>query len=287
MCSPPSSSFVSSRPRCPPGAFAQRRRARRPIRGSPQQAGSPRPPSQRFRCPPDASRPVPSPSSRPRLCGSTCTASESPSPPSSFRPGLTSRGRYRERDPLRPHLVCTRGFHDPFSIDVVVKAFAEVRKDLQEAQTGFHSANPSSTGIHRLISGPSISKASTSLALPHAPTSASSTMTPTSSSTLPGSTTCRSPSSKPSAQARPSSPPRPSPCPIHEIRRAHRPALRGRRPKSPRRKRNPSPARPVASHAPCPQCARRVAQIHLGSCSGPVAGSLSRSYIVRRTTFFN
>src|SRR6266700_7354257 len=35
-----------------------------------------------------------------------------------------SQFKYRERAPLRPHLVCTRGFHPYYSIDIVIKAFA-------------------------------------------------------------------------------------------------------------------------------------------------------------------
>jgi glycosyltransferase involved in cell wall biosynthesis len=42
--------------------------------------------------------------------------------------------RYRERRPLRPHLVCTRGFHPYYGIDVVVRAFAAVQKEFPEAQ---------------------------------------------------------------------------------------------------------------------------------------------------------
>jgi glycosyltransferase involved in cell wall biosynthesis len=45
-----------------------------------------------------------------------------------------SQFRYREHSPLRPHLVCTRGFHRYYSIDVVVKAFAEVKKEYPEAK---------------------------------------------------------------------------------------------------------------------------------------------------------
>ena len=45
-----------------------------------------------------------------------------------------SQFRYRERNPLRPYLVCTRGFHEYYSIDVVVKAFAEVKKQYPDAQ---------------------------------------------------------------------------------------------------------------------------------------------------------
>src|SRR5580698_4395794 len=45
-----------------------------------------------------------------------------------------SQFRFRERNPVRPHLVCTRGFHDYYSIDVVVKAFAEIKKEYPKAR---------------------------------------------------------------------------------------------------------------------------------------------------------
>jgi len=45
-----------------------------------------------------------------------------------------SQFRYRLRSPLRPHLVCTRGFHAYYGVDVVVRAFAEVQKVYPEAQ---------------------------------------------------------------------------------------------------------------------------------------------------------
>ena len=44
-----------------------------------------------------------------------------------------SQFRYRERNPLRSHLVCTRGFHEYYSVDVVIKAFNEVKKQYPEA----------------------------------------------------------------------------------------------------------------------------------------------------------
>lgn len=45
-----------------------------------------------------------------------------------------SQFRYRERKPLRPHLVCTRGFSRYYSVDVVVKAFAIVKGEYPEAR---------------------------------------------------------------------------------------------------------------------------------------------------------
>lgn len=41
---------------------------------------------------------------------------------------------YRERNPLRPLLVCTRGFHPYYRADLVVRAFAEVKKAFPEAR---------------------------------------------------------------------------------------------------------------------------------------------------------
>jgi glycosyltransferase involved in cell wall biosynthesis len=45
-----------------------------------------------------------------------------------------SQFSFRLRSPLRPHLVCTRGFHPYYGVDVVVRAFAEVQNSYPEAQ---------------------------------------------------------------------------------------------------------------------------------------------------------
>jgi glycosyltransferase involved in cell wall biosynthesis len=45
-----------------------------------------------------------------------------------------SQFSFRLRSPLRPHLVCTRGFHHYYGVDVVVRAFAEVQKSWPDAQ---------------------------------------------------------------------------------------------------------------------------------------------------------
>jgi glycosyltransferase involved in cell wall biosynthesis len=41
---------------------------------------------------------------------------------------------YLPRQQLRPRLVCTRGFHPYYSIDIVVRAFALVKKEFPEAR---------------------------------------------------------------------------------------------------------------------------------------------------------
>jgi L-malate glycosyltransferase len=59
--------------------------------------------------------------------------------------------RYRERVPLRPHLICTRGFSTYYSVDVVVRAFAEVRKEFPEAQLDLAGSGPLEGEIRKLV----------------------------------------------------------------------------------------------------------------------------------------
>ncbi len=59
--------------------------------------------------------------------------------------------RYRERTPLRPHLVCTRGFSAYYSVDVVVRAFAEVKKEYPEAQLDLVGGGPLEADIRKLV----------------------------------------------------------------------------------------------------------------------------------------
>lgn len=67
-----------------------------------------------------------------------------------------SQFRFRERNPLRPHLVCTRGFHRYYSIDVVVKAFAEVKKEYPGARLDLVGGGPLEGEIRRLITDPKL-----------------------------------------------------------------------------------------------------------------------------------
>ncbi len=62
-----------------------------------------------------------------------------------------SQFRYRQRDPLRPRLVCTRGFSKYYSVDVVVRAFAEVRKAYPEARLDLVGGGPLAAEIHKLV----------------------------------------------------------------------------------------------------------------------------------------
>ena len=58
---------------------------------------------------------------------------------------------YRERTPLRPHLVCTRGFSKYYSVDVVVRAFAEVKKEYPEAQLDLVGGGPLEPDVRKLV----------------------------------------------------------------------------------------------------------------------------------------
>jgi glycosyltransferase involved in cell wall biosynthesis len=62
-----------------------------------------------------------------------------------------SQFRYRERNPLRPHLVCTRGFSAYYSVDVVVKAFAEVQKEYPSATLDLVGDGPLETEVRKLV----------------------------------------------------------------------------------------------------------------------------------------
>jgi glycosyltransferase involved in cell wall biosynthesis len=62
-----------------------------------------------------------------------------------------SQFRYRERTPLRPHLVCTRGFSRYYSVDVVVRAFAEVKKEYPEAKLDLVGNGPLESDVRKLV----------------------------------------------------------------------------------------------------------------------------------------
>jgi glycosyltransferase involved in cell wall biosynthesis len=62
-----------------------------------------------------------------------------------------SQFHYRERKPLRPHLVCTRGFSTYYSVDVVVRAFAHVKELYPEAQLDLVGGGPLETDVRQLV----------------------------------------------------------------------------------------------------------------------------------------
>jgi glycosyltransferase involved in cell wall biosynthesis len=62
-----------------------------------------------------------------------------------------SQFSFRERRPLRPHLICTRGFHPYYAVDVVVRAFAEVQKQIPEARLDLLGGGPTEGQIRGLV----------------------------------------------------------------------------------------------------------------------------------------
>src|ERR1700722_6556713 len=62
-----------------------------------------------------------------------------------------SQFAFRLRRNLRPHLICTRGFHPYYCIDLVVRAFAEVKKMFPEARLDLVGAGPLEKEIEALV----------------------------------------------------------------------------------------------------------------------------------------
>jgi L-malate glycosyltransferase len=58
---------------------------------------------------------------------------------------------FRDRRPLQPHLLCTRGFHPYYGIDVVVRAFAEVKKTYSEARLDLVGGGSLEASIRDLV----------------------------------------------------------------------------------------------------------------------------------------
>jgi glycosyltransferase involved in cell wall biosynthesis len=58
---------------------------------------------------------------------------------------------FHERRPLRPHLICTRGFHPYYSVDVVVRAFAGVQREFPEARLDLVGKGSSEAAIRDLV----------------------------------------------------------------------------------------------------------------------------------------
>lgn len=59
--------------------------------------------------------------------------------------------QYRKRTRLRPHLVCTRGFSAYYSVDVLVRAFAEVKKEYPEAVLDLVGGGPLENDVRKLV----------------------------------------------------------------------------------------------------------------------------------------
>ena len=64
---------------------------------------------------------------------------------------------FRERRPVRPHLICTRGFHPYYRVDDVVRAFARVKEQFPDACLDLLGHGPSEKEIRGLVRSLSLS----------------------------------------------------------------------------------------------------------------------------------
>jgi L-malate glycosyltransferase len=62
-----------------------------------------------------------------------------------------SQFSFRPRKPLRPHLVCTRGFHPYYRVDLVVQAFASVQKVYPQARLDLAGGGPVEGEVRDLV----------------------------------------------------------------------------------------------------------------------------------------
>jgi len=62
-----------------------------------------------------------------------------------------SKFRFRRRSPLRPHLMCTRGFHPYYCVDVVVRAFAEIQKEYPDARLDLLGTGQTEPEVRKLV----------------------------------------------------------------------------------------------------------------------------------------
>jgi glycosyltransferase involved in cell wall biosynthesis len=64
----------------------------------------------------------------------------------------SSQFTFRARRPLRPYLICTRGFHPYYCVDVVVRAFAEVQRIFPDARLDLVGGGPLERVVRNLVS---------------------------------------------------------------------------------------------------------------------------------------
>ncbi len=74
---------------------------------------------------------------------------------------------FRERKPLRPHLICTRGFHPYYCLDVVVRAFAKIQLAFPEAKLDLVGKGQMEFQIRNLVQELKLSGVNFAGAVPH------------------------------------------------------------------------------------------------------------------------
>jgi glycosyltransferase involved in cell wall biosynthesis len=59
--------------------------------------------------------------------------------------------QFRPRQPLRPFMVCPRGFHPYYRVDLVVRAFSQIQKQVRGAQLCLLGRGPAESQIRNLV----------------------------------------------------------------------------------------------------------------------------------------
>jgi L-malate glycosyltransferase len=77
------------------------------------------------------------------------------------------RFTFRERKPLRPRLLCTRGFHRYYSLDVVVRAIEEIQRGFPEATLDLVGTGPLEPQVRKLVQELNLSGVNFAGAVPH------------------------------------------------------------------------------------------------------------------------
>jgi glycosyltransferase involved in cell wall biosynthesis len=75
--------------------------------------------------------------------------------------------RFRERKPLRSRLLCTRGFHPYYRIDLVIRAFERIQQDFPEATLELVGKGPLEPQIRNLVRELKLSGVNFAGAVPH------------------------------------------------------------------------------------------------------------------------
>ena len=80
----------------------------------------------------------------------------------------TTQFSFRLRHPVRPRLICSRGFHPYYGVEDVVRAFSSVQKQHPEAVLYLLGAGPDEEKIHHLVSSLKLSNVEFTGPIPHA-----------------------------------------------------------------------------------------------------------------------
>ena len=75
---------------------------------------------------------------------------------------------FRKRAALRPRLICTRGFHSYYCVDLVVQAFAEIQRAFPEASLDLVGKGPQESQIRKLVGDLKLSGVRFRGVVPHA-----------------------------------------------------------------------------------------------------------------------